>query len=196
MRVADARLYLVIGARPAVVEAALRGGVDAVQLRVKGAADDDLVDVARELRRLCSAHGALLIVNDSPELAVRAGADGVHVGQGDATADEARRVVGRDRIVGLSAETPGQIAAARGADYLGVGPVYATPTKPEGVAAGLELVRAAARTARVPWFAIGGIDGTTLDDVKAAGATRIAVVRAIADATDPEAAARALKARL
>jgi thiamine-phosphate diphosphorylase len=196
MRIADARLYLVIGARPEVAEAALRGGVDVVQLRAKGGADDDLLDIARELRRLAGVHGALLIVNDSPELAVRAGADGVHVGQGDASVALARRVVGPDRIVGLSAETPGQIAAARGADYLGVGPVYATPTKPEGVAAGLDLVRAAARTARVPWFAIGGVDESTLDEVKAAGATRIAVVRAIADAPDPEAAARALKARL
>src|SRR5580765_7475198 len=104
MRIEDARLYLVIGARPDVVEAALRGGVDVVQLREKGAPDDDLLPVARELARLCAAHGALFVVNDSPELAARSGADGVHVGQGDAAVAEARRVVGPGRLVGLSAE--------------------------------------------------------------------------------------------
>ena len=195
MRIEDARLYFVIDARPELVEAALRGGVDVVQLRAKGVPDDELLDAALELRRLCSRHDALFVVNDSPELAARADADGVHVGQGDAAVAEARRIVGPGRIVGLSAQTAAQIEAAD-ADYLGVGPVFSTPTKPEGEALGLGLVAEAARLARVPWFPIGGIDATTLDAVLAAGATRAAVVRAIADAPDPERAARMLRARL
>jgi len=196
VRIEDARLYLVIGPRPEVVEAALRGGVDVVQLRVKDAADDDLLDAARDFRRLCSAHDALFVVNDSPELAARAGADGVHVGRGDASVAEARRIGGEGMIVGLSASTAAELRDVAGADYVGVGPVFSTPTKPDGEAAGLELVAEAAQVVRVPWFAIGGIDAATLGVVQAAGATRVAVVRAIADALDPAAAARALRDRL
>ncbi len=196
MRIEDARLYLVVDARPDVVEAALRGGVDAVQLRMKEAADDEVVEAGRELRLLCDTQGALLIVNDRPDLALACGADGVHVGQEDAPVSEARSIVGPDRIVGLSTHSPEQIAAPEGADYIAVGPVFATPTKPGRPAVGLALVREAARSARVPWFAIGGIDATSIDEVVAAGATRIAVVRAIADAPDPEAAARELASRL
>ncbi len=196
MRIGDARLYLVVDARPDVVAAALRGGVDVVQLRMKDAPDDEVVAAGRELRRLCDAHGALLIVNDRPDLAVACGAEGVHVGQDDMPVAEARRVVGPERIVGLSTHAPAEIAAAEGADYIGVGPVFETPTKPGRPPVGLELVREAARSARVPWFAIGGIDATSVDEVVAAGATRIAVLRAIVDAPDPEAAATELSRRL
>ena len=196
MRLEDARLYLVVDARPAVVAAALRGGVDVVQLRLKEARDEEVVAAGRELRRLCAAHGALLIVNDRPDLALACGADGVHVGQEDVSVAEARRVVGEDRIVGLSTHSPEQIAAAGSADYIGVGPVFETPTKPGRPAAGLELVREAARSAPAPWFAIGGIDAANVGEVVEAGAERIAVVRAIADAGDPEGAARELRGRL
>jgi thiamine-phosphate pyrophosphorylase len=196
MRIDEARLYLVIGDRLDVAEAALRGGVDVIQLRVKDRSDEELLPVARELRRLCAAYGALFIVNDSPTLAVTADADGVHVGQEDTPLAEARRVVGPDRLVGVSTHSAEEIAAAAGADYLGVGPVFETPTKPGATAVGLELVREAARSARVPWFAIGGIGETTLPDVLASGAVRIAVVRAIADAPDPESAARSLRGQL
>src|SRR4051794_18522654 len=115
MRIEDARLYLVVGARPELVRPAVRGGVEVVQLRVKGAADDELLDVAREFRRECTAAGALFVVNDSPELAARCGADGVHVGQGDVSVAAARRIVGPGRLVGLSTHSPEQIAAAGGA---------------------------------------------------------------------------------
>jgi thiamine-phosphate pyrophosphorylase len=196
MRIDEARLYLVIDDRLDVAEAALRGGVDVVQLRVKDRSDDELLPVARELRRLCSAFGALFVVNDSPSLALAADADGVHIGQEDVPLAEARSVVGTGRLVGLSTHGVEQIREAAGADYLGVGPVFETPTKPGRPAVGLEFVREAARSARVPWFAIGGIDEETLPGVLAAGAERIAVVRAITDAPDPEAAARALRARL
>jgi thiamine-phosphate pyrophosphorylase len=196
MRIDEARLYLVHDGSPEIAEAALRGGADILQLRVKDTPDDLLLDRARALRRLCTAYGALFIVNDSALLAVDAEADGVHVGQDDLPVAEARRIVGPDRIVGLSTHTSDQIEAARGVDYIAVGPVFATPTKPGRPAVGLELVRVAARAATVPWFAIGGIDAANVDDVAAAGATRVAVVRAIADAADAEGAARALRQRL
>lgn len=196
MRLDEARLYLVHDGNLEIAEAGLRGGVDVLQLRVKDTPDDLLLERARALRQLCTVHGALFIVNDSARLAVEAGADGVHVGQDDLSVAEARRIVGADRIVGLSTHSAEQIAAARGVDYIAVGPVFATPTKPGRPAVGLELVRIAAQTATVPWFAIGGIDAGNVDDVTAAGATRIAVVRAIAGAPDAERAARALRDRL
>ena len=185
------RLYFVTGI-DGPVEAALAGGVDVVQLRDKDASDDELVEAGRRFRRLTREAGALLVVNDRPDLAVACDADGVHVGQDDLPVAAARAIVGPERLVGLSTHSPEQIRAAAGADYLGVGPVFATPTKPGREPVGLELVREAARSAMVPWFAIGGIDLETVAQVLAAGATRIAVVRAIADAPDPRAAAAAL----
>jgi thiamine-phosphate pyrophosphorylase len=201
-RLREARLYLVCdrtpGGRPldAVLPAALRGGVDVVQLRDKTASDDELLAAAAMARRCCEATGALLIVNDRPDLAAAAGADGCHVGQDDLAVAQARALVGPDAIVGLSTHTPAQIDAATGVDYIGVGPVHATPTKPGRPGVGSELVAHAVGHASVPFFAIGGIDPQTIGAVVAAGATRVAVVRAIADAADPEAAAAALRATL
>ncbi len=137
-----------------------------------------------------------LILNDRPDLVAEAGADGVHVGQDDAAVPQARALIGPDRILGLSTHSPAQVDAAAGEpeiDYIGVGPVHATPTKPGRPAVGLDLVRYAAAHAATPFFAIGGIDAGNLAAVRGAGATRIAVVRAITDAPDPEAAARALR---
>jgi len=179
---------------PAQIAAA--GGVDVVQLRAKDAPDDEIVAAGRVFRHVADETGSLFVVNDRPDLALRCEADGVHVGQGDLPVPRVRELVGDDMLVGLSAHTSAQIAAADGADYLGIGPVFATPTKEEAEAFGLELVREAARTSRVPWFAIGGIDLSTLDEVLAAGATRVAVVRAIADAPDPRAAAHSLRSSL
>jgi thiamine-phosphate pyrophosphorylase len=196
-RLADARLYLVCDAQSdAFLDAALRGGVDIVQLRVKDPADDDVVlDAARSFARACAAHGALFILNDRPDLVAAAGADGVHVGQDDTPAADARATVGADRLIGLSTHSPAQIeaAAALDVDYIGVGPVHATPTKPGRPAVGTELVAYAAGHARTPFFAIGGIDATNVAAVRVAGADRIAVVRALTGADDPEAAARALR---
>jgi thiamine-phosphate pyrophosphorylase len=200
-RLRAARLYLVTGARPGgrpladVLTPALRGGVDIVQLREKDGADEDVLAAAAEAGALCAEAGALFLVNDRPDLAVAAGADGVHVGQDDMAVAEARAVVGPELLVGLSTHAPAEVDAAD-ADYIGVGPVHATPTKPGRLAVGLELVRHAAEHAELPWFAIGGIDPLSVDAVVAAGATRIAVVRAITEADDPEAAARALLASL
>jgi thiamine-phosphate pyrophosphorylase len=197
LRLAVARLYLVLdGAHAHVLDAALRGGVDVVQLRDKELPDAELVRAAEPFRRACDAHGALFVLNDRPDLVDACRADGVHVGQRDVSVADARALVGDERIVGLSIETVGQLDATAGADYLGVGAVFATPTKTDAEAAGVELVRAAAARVTIPWFAIGGIDLENAADVVAAGAPGIAVVRAIRDAADPEAAARALQAAL
>ncbi len=174
------------------LHAALDGGVEIVQLRAKDQTDADLLAAARRFKAACDEHDALLIVNDRPDLAVEAGADGVHVGQDDMPVGRARETVGPERIVGLSTHTPAQVDGAEGVDYIGVGPVNATPTKPGRPAVGLDLVRYASAHARVPFFAIGGIDPSNIAAVRTAGAERVAVVRAIVDAVDPEAAARAL----
>jgi thiamine-phosphate pyrophosphorylase len=191
------RLYLVCGEQTdAFLEQALRGGVDIVQLRLKDADDETTVATARRYAAVCRAHGVPLILNDRPDLVSATGADGVHVGQDDVPAAQARALVGPDRIVGLSTHSPAQIDAAAAqpeVDYIGVGPVHATPTKPGRPAVGLDLVRYAAAHAATPYFAIGGIDAGNVAAVRSAGATRIAVVRAITDAPDPEAAARALR---
>lgn len=201
-RLARSRLCLVVEARPhgtepdALLDAALRGGVDVVQLRDKELSDDEIVAAAAPFRRACDGHGALFVLNDRPDLVAACDADGVHVGLDDAPVAEARELVGPERLVGLSTHDRAEIESAAGADYLGVGTIFATPTKPEDDSAGLELVRVAAEAARVPWFAIGGIDLSNVALVAAAGARGVAVVRAIRDAEDPEAAARALRGAL
>ena len=186
----------------AFLHAALSGGVDLLQLRDKTAADDELLEAAARFRRAADEHGALFILNDRPDLAAAAGADGVHVGQDDTPVAEARATVGDDAIVGLSTHSVEQIAAADAAtgasrpDYIAVGPVHATPTKPGRPAVGLELIRHAAEHAPDPWFGIGGIDPATIGAVVDAGARRVVVVRAVTEATDPQAAARALREAL
>jgi thiamine-phosphate pyrophosphorylase len=204
-RLRRAHLYLVIDAevdgRPsdAVVEAALRGGVDLVQLREKERADEEIVASGRRLRALCDEHDALLVVNDRPDLALACGADAVHVGQDDEAIAAVRRTVGDELLIGVSTHSPEQVAAAleSDVDYFAVGPVHATPTKPGRPAVGLELVRHAAAVAgERPFFAIGGIDTGNVADVAAAGAERVAVVRAIRDAGDPRAVAAELRAAL
>jgi thiamine-phosphate pyrophosphorylase len=199
-RLATARLYLVCDARPLEwLRAALRGGVDLVQLRDRSLDDDGVVAAARPFRTAASEAGALFILNDRPDLVEACDADGVHVGQDDATPAAARAAVGPERIVGRSTHAPAQADAAQAdadVDYLAVGPVHATPTKPGRPAAGLDYVSYAARTVTKPWFAIGGLDAGNVGEVLDRGAERIVVVRAIAAADDPEAAARALGERL
>jgi thiamine-phosphate pyrophosphorylase len=181
-RLQAAHLYLVCDDRPdRFLAAALRGGVDIVQLRMKDGDDDAILAAARRFRAACDTHEALFILNDRPDLAHRADADGVHVGQEDAAVTQARELVGPDRLVGLSTHSPAQIDAA----YIGVGPVHATPTKPGRPAVGLELVRYAASHATTAFFAIGGISTANINDVAAAGAERIAVVRALTETEDP-----------
>jgi len=191
----ECRLYLITGVRPDLadfLEAAVRGGVDVVQVREKTLPDRELLPALEEARAVTGRLGIPLVVNDRPDLALLAGADLVHVGQDDLPVEAVRRL---GLSVGLSTHAPAEIDAAD-ADYIGVGPVYATPTKLGRPAVGVALVRYAAEHARVPWFAIGGIEASNADDVIAAGATRLAVVRAIGDAPDPERAARELREAL
>jgi thiamine-phosphate pyrophosphorylase len=177
------------------LECALRGGVDLVQLRIKHGDDKTIIDAAKRFKRVCHAHQAMLIVNDRPDLAAAADADGVHLGQDDTPVTNARQIMGEERLIGLSTHTPAQVdaAASSGADYIGVGPVNETPTKPGRPAVGLELVHYAAVNAALPFFAIGGISAANVEQVHAAGASRVAVVRALTDAADPEAVARELR---
>jgi thiamine-phosphate pyrophosphorylase len=200
-RLHDAHLYFVAdrAGLARALDGALRGGADLVQLRDKTATDDEIAAAAVWAADRCAAHGALFILNDRPDLATELGADGVHVGQDDMPVAEARAIVGDDAIVGLSTHSIAQAdAGARsGADYIAVGPIHATPTKEGRPAIGLDPIRhAAAHVDGVPWFAIGGVDPETVDAVVAAGARRAVVVRAIAQADDPEAVARGLRAAL
>ncbi|MEA2143482.1 MAG: thiamine-phosphate pyrophosphorylase [Solirubrobacteraceae bacterium] len=200
-RLHAARLYFVADRTglERALDGALAGGADLVQLRDKVAGDDELLAAATWARDRCTAAGALFVLNDRPDLAVAAGADGVHVGQDDMPVARARAIVGDDAIVGLSTHSIAQAdAGARsGADYIAVGPVHATPTKEGRPPIGLDPIRHAAGTVTdLPWFAIGGLDERTIGAVAGAGARRAVIVRAIADAPDPEAATRALRAAL
>jgi thiamine-phosphate pyrophosphorylase len=199
-RLDDARLYFVVeaGASDRLLNAALAGGCDLLQLRDHEASDDQLLAAAERFRDACDRSGALFVINDRPDLALQCGADGVHVGQDDLPVDAVRRLMGADVVIGLSTHSPEQFDAGleSAADYLSVGPVWETPTKAGRPAAGIELVRHAAATATKPFFAIGGIDESNIPEVVAAGATRAVVVRAIRDAADPRAAAVALRSRL
>jgi thiamine-phosphate pyrophosphorylase len=203
-RLARQHLYLVTSPLPElerVVEQALAAGLGLVQYRAKpesGLEDRQRLEQAQRLRQLCHDHGALFLVNDRLDLALAVEADGVHLGQGDLPVAVARRLLGPERLIGRSTHAPAQLrqAVAEGCDYIGVGPVHATPTKPGREPVGLDYVKHAAAEAPIPFFAIGGIDASNLAAVRAAGAGRVAVVRAITAAADPGAATAALLAAL
>ena len=199
------RLYVIIDRAAAktrdlaeVAEAAIRGGADVLQLRDRSASDEALIEEARRLLRLTRRAGLPLIINDRPAVARVVGAEGVHLGQEDLPLAAARRLLGSDAILGKSTHSLAQALAAEaeGADYIGCGPVFATPTKPDYASVGVELIAAVRSRVRVPLVCIGGIDQATLPRILAAGAERVAVVRAVCGAADPEAAARALKQML
>jgi thiamine-phosphate pyrophosphorylase len=213
-RLATARLYLCTDARrergdlAQFADAVLAGGVDIIQLRDKGSVGEqrfgplearDELAACEILADAAGRHGALFAVNDRADIARAAGADVLHLGQGDLPLGAARDIVGPATLLGLSTHDSAQVAsaAASAADYFCVGPCWPTPTKPGRAAPGLQLVRAAAALASdKPWFAIGGIDERRLPDVLEAGARRIVVVRAITAAEDPRAAARQLRSAL
>lgn len=201
----DFRLYAITGEsyHPGrdlidVMEAAIRGGADIVQLRDKETPPSELLAKARALRELTRRYGVPFIVNDYPELALAAEADGVHLGQEDMPIEAARRMLGEGKIIGISTHSIEQARAAvrAGADYIGVGPVFPTPTKPGRPAAGLGFVRQAAAEIAIPWVAIGGITLDNADEVLDAGARRLCAVSAIVGSPDPEAASRAFRARI
>jgi thiamine-phosphate pyrophosphorylase len=202
----DACLYLCVDARrrqgdlPQFLDAVLGAGVDIVQLRQKGMEAKDELAALEVFADACARHGKLLAVNDRADVAFAAAPHVLHLGQDDLPVDVARRIVGDDMLIGRSSHAEAEVRAAAvqdGVDYFCVGPCWPTPTKPGRPAPGLDLVRYASRlgTER-PWFAIGGIDLSNLDDVLGAGARRVVVVRAITDADDPGAAASSLAARL
>jgi len=202
-RLEAARLYVATDARDdrgdlePFLDAILGAGVDIVQLRQKDAEAGDLLRWSEAFRTAADRHGALFVLNDRPDVAVAAGADGVHVGQNDLPAPAVRRLAGPDVLIGLSTHGEDQRRSApNAADYVCVGPVRATPTKAGRPAVGLQPVRDGATGERRPWFAIGGIDRANLAEVVAAGGRRIVVVRAVTEAPDPVAAVRALRSVL
>jgi thiamine-phosphate pyrophosphorylase len=205
-RLAGARLYLCTDARqdrgdlPEFLDAALGAGVDIVQLRQKGLEAGEELALLSVFRAVADKHGALLAVNDRADVAYAVGADVLHLGQGDLPVPVARKILGPEPVIGLSSHAVSETAAAAvadGVDYFCTGPVWPTPTKPGRPAPGLPLVRyAASLSTERPWFAIGGIDVSNLDQVLEAGASRVVVVRAITDAADPAAATRRLRAAL
>ena len=205
-RLDRARLYLCVDSRerqgdlPEFLDAVLGAGVDVVQLRQKGVEAAQELAILDVFRDKAARHGALFAVNDRADLAYAAGADVLHLGQDDLPVPVARAIIGPDPIIGRSSHAEPETAEAAsgpGVDYFCTGPVWPTPTKPGRPAPGLPLVRYAASlgTSR-PWYAIGGIDLGNLDEVLAAGARRVVVVRALTDAADPAAAAAEFARRL
>jgi thiamine-phosphate diphosphorylase len=179
------------------VAAALEGGVSTVQLRAKTVSDREALALAEQIRPLCAAADAMFLVNDRVDLALAAGADGVHLGVDDLPLEAARRLGGTDFVIGFSPETDDQAATARtlGADYLGVGPVYGTQSKADaGEAIGLGLLARRAEIAGIPIIGIGGITAGNAGDVIRAGAVGAAVISAILGANDPEHASLRLRA--
>ncbi|MDO5731293.1 thiamine phosphate synthase [Corynebacterium sphenisci] len=205
---ADARLYLCTDARAgrgdleAFLHAAYAGGVDIIQLRDKALEARAEIEALRLLAAVAKEHGRLFAVNDRADVAALTGADVFHVGQGDLTTAQARALLGPDVLLGRSNRTEAMFAeslADPGIDYAVIGPVWATPTKPGRAPVGTGMVARAAELAAAagkPWFAIGGVDAGRVPGLRARGAERVVVVRAIADAADPAAAARRLRAAL
>jgi len=205
-RLADARLYLCTDARRArgdlvpFLDAVLGAGVDIVQLREKGLEAREELGLLEVFAEACRRHGRLLAVNDRADVALATGADVLHLGQDDLPVSVARQILGPEPLIGRSSHSPAQADGAAGepgVDYFCAGPVWTTPTKPGRPATGLGLLAHVARLAPArPWFAIGGISLGRLDEVLAAGATRVVVVRAITEADDPAAAAGSFARRL
>ncbi|GAA5484265.1 thiamine phosphate synthase [Haloferula sargassicola] len=203
-RLASARLYAILdlGYTPAadlenVASQLLDGGADLLQLRAKGHEPEEIEDFARRVQPLCREAGVPFIVNDFPDIAVRAGADGVHIGQDDGSLLEVRKIVGADMIVGRSTHSPDQAraAVAEGFDYIGFGPLFPTPTKLGRPGIGLENVRAieAEVGSAIPLFCIGGIKRANLAEVVAAGARRVVIVSDLLTAPDITKAVRAAR---
>jgi thiamine-phosphate pyrophosphorylase len=205
-RLADARLYLCTDGRRSrgdlvsFLDAVLGAGVDIIQLREKGLEAGEELGLLEVFADACRRHGRLLAVNDRADVALAAGADVLHLGQDDLPVEVARAILGPGPVIGLSSHSAAQADAAAaepGVDYFCAGPVWTTPTKPGRPATGVNLLTHVARSGPArPWFAIGGISLARLDEVLAAGATRVVVVRAITEADDPAAAAGSFTRRL
>ncbi len=200
-KLSECPLYLVtsdVDNLLSVVESALKGGLKLVQYRSKNETDDIRFQQAWELKQLCDRYNAIFLVNDRVDIALAVDADGVHLGQTDLPVEVARKLLGKDKIIGQSTTCPEEMALALSTDvdYIGVGPVHATPTKPGKKASGLEYIRYAVANSNVPFYAIGGIDGDNIGNVVNAGAKGVAVVRAIMEADNPETQTASLLAQL
>lgn len=206
LRLKDKKLYLVTNSDKFdtddefldAVASALKGGVQIVQLREKTAPAARMIELGKKIRELCSIYNALFIVNDRIDIAQILQADGVHLGQDDIDIKYAREILGTNFIVGVSTHKPEQAIKAQedGADYIGVGPIFETPTKQGRQAVGLAYVDWAKEHINIPFFAIGGIDLENVDDVISAGAGRVAVVRAIINQQSPESSAKSFLEKL
>ena len=197
----DRCLYLCTPDRPDLeqfVDACISGGVDIVQLRDKDLDARPLLARARLVRNVCRHHGVPFILNDRPDLALEAEADGVHVGQTDAPPSLARRILGPDAIVGLSTHAPNDLddSLEEPIDYFSAGPVTQTPTKPGRPGTGLRYLTYVVERAKTPWFVTGGVNPDSLKLMAAAGARRFVVVRHLTEADDPKAAATQLRAAI
>ena len=201
----NCRLYVIVdretlaGRNPVeVAQRAIRGGADVIQWRDKKSCDPEFLEVAYQLRKLTRRLRTLFVVNDRVAVAILSKADGVHLGHEDLPVRAVRNLVKDSMLIGRSTHSLKEAKEAQGsgADYIGVGPIFSTPTKPDYSAVGLKLIQQVQEAIGIPWVAIGGIDRKTLPLVLSAGAKRVAVVRAVAGAPDPEGAARALKRQL
>ncbi|RYX86495.1 thiamine phosphate synthase [bacterium] len=199
------RLYLVATPRPnlsndefvARVTAALDGGIDVLQLRCKEWEAKQIIELAHRVRQVAAERDVPFWINDRVDIALATEADGVHLGQNDLPVEWSRRIAPH-LAIGRSTHAPEQAlaAVAEQPDYIATGPVYVTPTKPGRAAVGLDYVRWAAANVQLPWYAIGGIDSSTIEEVVEAGASRVVVVRAVLDAPDPAKAAAQLRTAL
>ncbi len=203
-RLGEARLYVLVDGQQSPdgfcssIESLCEAGVGVLQLRDKTLDDRQLVERARHLATICRRHGVVSIINDRGDIAVAAGADGVHVGQGELTIADVRAVVGTEALVGLSTHSIEQARAAvlAGADYIGVGPTFPTPTKQFDAFPGLDLIREVAAEITLPAYAIGGITTQNVGQVLEAGLSRLAVSSAVSGSDDPTAAVQDLNQRL
>lgn len=196
----DKKLYLVTNSDKFETEdlfldavaSALKGGVDILQLREKNMPANKILELGKKVKLLCAEYGVTFIVNDRVDIAYVLEADGVHLGQDDMDVESARKILGNNAIIGISTHAPEQAQKAvnDGADYIGMGPVFTTPTKPGRPSVGLEYAKWVSENIKIPAFAIGGIDLTNVQDVINAGAKKIAVVRAIINSDSPEKAAQ------
>ncbi len=206
LRLKDTKLYLVTNSDKFETEdaflnavaSALQGGVDIVQLREKTRNAAEILELAKKVRLLCDEFNAVFIVNDRVDIAYLSGADGVHLGQDDIDPASARKILGDNAIIGVSTHAPEQAkkAVADGADYIGAGPVFTTPTKPGRASVGLEYIKWVSENIEIPAFAIGGIDLENAESVLETGIGRIAIVRAVMNAPDPKSAAECLKSKM
>jgi len=181
-----------------IIQALLAGGVDAVQLRSRSLTDREMVSLGREVRKDCTQAGALLLVDNRVDIAVAVEADGVHLGHTDITVKDAREILGHRRLIGVSTHSMPEALAAQkeGADYVSCGPIWATPTKPDYKPVGLGLIGLYRAALAVPFVAIGGINETNLDEVLNAGASKVALVRALYNAANPAEAAKKFQEKL